>query len=111
MTFVTDASVAAAWVLPDEEAAIADLALERLGEETVKVPNVFWIDSFAQNPQVPVRREAGSASRRGRVFLGHDPAFASRSTSSRRGRWRAISSAVSPSSEWGNLIHSSVSCR
>lgn len=48
MTFVTDASVAAAWVLPDEEAAIADLALERLGEETVKVPNVFWIDSFAQ---------------------------------------------------------------
>ncbi len=34
MTFVADASVAAAWVLPDEEAAIADLALERLGEET-----------------------------------------------------------------------------
>jgi len=34
MTFVVDASVAAAWVLPDEEAAIADLALERLGDET-----------------------------------------------------------------------------
>ncbi len=42
MTFVADTSVAAAWVLPDEEAAIADLALERLGEETAKVPNMFW---------------------------------------------------------------------
>ena len=31
MAFVPDASVAAAWVLPDEEAALADLALDRLG--------------------------------------------------------------------------------
>ena len=27
MAFVVDASVAAAWVLPDEEAALADIAL------------------------------------------------------------------------------------
>ena len=29
MAFVPDASVAAAWLLPDEEAAVADLALDR----------------------------------------------------------------------------------
>ena len=42
MAFVPDASVAAAWVLPDEEAALADLALDRLGAETAKAPGVFW---------------------------------------------------------------------
>ncbi len=42
MAFVPDASVAAAWVLPDEQAALADLALDRLGTETAKVPDVFW---------------------------------------------------------------------
>ena len=42
MAFVPDASIAAAWVLPDEEAPLADLALDRLGAETAKVPNVFW---------------------------------------------------------------------
>ena len=31
MTFVPVASVTAAWVLPDEVAAVADLALDRLG--------------------------------------------------------------------------------
>ena len=42
MAFVPDASVAAAWVLPDEQAALAELALDLLGEETAKVPGVFW---------------------------------------------------------------------
>ena len=42
MAFVPDASIAAAWVLPDEEAALADLALDRLGAETAKAPGVFW---------------------------------------------------------------------
>lgn len=42
MAFVVDASIAAAWVLPDEEAALADLALDRLGVETARVPSLFW---------------------------------------------------------------------
>ena len=42
MAFVPDASIAAAWVLPDEEAALADLALDRLSAETAKAPGVFW---------------------------------------------------------------------
>ena len=42
MVFVPDASVAAAWVLPDEEAALADFALDRLGAETAKAQGVFW---------------------------------------------------------------------
>ena len=62
MTFVADASVAAAWVLPDEEAAIADLALERLGEETARVPDVFWDE---------LRNLLLSAERRGRIDARH----------------------------------------
>jgi len=58
MIFVADASVAAAWVLPDEKAAIADLALERLGEETAKVPGMFWDE---------LRNLLLSAERRGRI--------------------------------------------
>ena len=58
MAFVTDASVAAAWVLPDEEAALADLALERLVEEEAWVPSLFW--SELQNVLLP-------AERRGRI--------------------------------------------
>ena len=42
MAFVADASVAAAWVLSDEDAAVADAALDRLGQETAKVPGIFW---------------------------------------------------------------------
>ena len=62
MTFVADASVAAAWVLPDKEAAIADLALERLGEETAKVPDVFWHE---------LRNLLLSAERRRRIDARH----------------------------------------
>ena len=42
MRFVADASIAAAWVLPDEDTALADLAFDRLGEDTAVVPNLFW---------------------------------------------------------------------
>ena len=62
MAFVSDASVAAAWVLPDEEAALADLALDRLGEETAKVPGVFWHE---------LRNLLLSAERRGRIDGRH----------------------------------------
>ena len=41
-TFVPDASVAAAWLLADEAAALADQALDRLAEDTAIVPGLFW---------------------------------------------------------------------
>ena len=69
MTFVPDASVAAAWVLPDEEAALADLALDRLGEETAKVPDVFWHE---------LRNLLLSAERRGRIDGRHADASMAR---------------------------------
>ena len=62
MAFVPDASVAAAWVLPDEEAAVADLALDRLVEETAKVPDVFWLE---------LRNLLLSAERRRRIDVHH----------------------------------------
>ena len=69
MAFVPDASVAAAWVLPDEEAALADLALDRLGEETAKVPGVFWHE---------LRNLLLSAERRGRIDGRHADASMAR---------------------------------
>ena len=62
MALVVDASVAAAWVLPDEDAALADLALERLGSDTAQVPGVFWHE---------LRNLLLSAERRGRIEEGH----------------------------------------
>lgn len=62
MAFVADASVAAAWVLPDEEAALADLALDRLGRDTAQVPDVFWHE---------LRNLLLSAERRGRIDKSH----------------------------------------
>ena len=58
MAFVPDASVAAALLLPDEEAPLAALALERLVDEEAKVPNVFWHE---------LRNLLLSAERRGRI--------------------------------------------
>lgn len=69
MAFVPDASVAAAWVLPDEEAAVADLALDRLGEETAKVPGVFWHE---------LRNLLLSAERRRRIDVHHAEASMTR---------------------------------
>ena len=69
MAFVPDASVAAAWLLPDEEAALADLALDRLAEETAMVPSLFWHE---------LRNLLLSAERRGRVDERHADASMAR---------------------------------
>ena len=58
MAFVPDASVAAAWLLPDEKAALADLALDRMADETANVPSLFWHE---------LRNLLLSAERRGRI--------------------------------------------
>ncbi|MCY4027888.1 MAG: type II toxin-antitoxin system VapC family toxin [Acidobacteria bacterium] len=62
MAFVPDASVAAAWVLPDEEATLAELTLDRLGNETANVPGLFWHE---------LRNLLLSAERRGRIDARH----------------------------------------
>ncbi|MDE0680232.1 MAG: type II toxin-antitoxin system VapC family toxin [Gammaproteobacteria bacterium] len=69
MTFVPDASIAAAWVLPDEDAPLADSALDRLGAETAKVPNVFWHE---------LRNLLLTAQRRGRIDQRHADASIAR---------------------------------
>ncbi len=69
MAFVPDALVAAAWVLPDEEAVLADIALDRLGGETVMVPGVFWHE---------LRNLLLSAERRGRIDENHADASMAR---------------------------------
>lgn len=58
MAFVLDASIAAAWLLPDEEAPLADLALDRLAGERASVPSLFWDE---------LRNLLLSAERRGRI--------------------------------------------
>lgn len=40
--FVVDASMAAAWVLPDERSALADDLLDRIEAEAGLVPSIFW---------------------------------------------------------------------
>ncbi|MDE0045963.1 MAG: type II toxin-antitoxin system VapC family toxin [bacterium] len=62
MAFVPDASLAAQWVLPDEESALADLALDRLVTETAMVPGLFWHE---------MRNLLLSAERRGRIETRH----------------------------------------
>jgi len=42
MTFVIDASTAAAWLLPDETNAQAESALTLLESEDALVPDLFW---------------------------------------------------------------------
>ena len=42
--FVLDASVAACWLLDDEDAADANAALERLGQEDALVPQLWHIE-------------------------------------------------------------------
>lgn len=69
MAFVPDASIAAAWVLPDEEAAVADFALERLSRETATVPDVFWHE---------LRNLLLSAERRRRIDERHASASMAR---------------------------------
>ncbi|WP_299842960.1 type II toxin-antitoxin system VapC family toxin [uncultured Jannaschia sp.] len=42
MTFVVDASVAAAWVLPDEDSAVTDAILHRVAAEGAIAPGLIW---------------------------------------------------------------------
>jgi len=42
MTLVLDASVAAAWALPDESTATADAILDRVATEGAAVPDLLW---------------------------------------------------------------------
>ncbi len=69
MAFVTDASIAAAWLLPDEEAALAETALDRLADETACVPDLFWHE---------LRNLLLSAERRGRIDRHHADASMAR---------------------------------
>ncbi len=62
MAYVIDASIAAAWLLPDERAALAESAVERLAEETASVPDLFWHE---------LRNILISAERRGRIDRRH----------------------------------------
>ena len=42
MTLVVDASVVAAWVLPDEDSGAADAILHRVAAEGAVVPELLW---------------------------------------------------------------------
>jgi predicted nucleic acid-binding protein len=42
MAFVVDASIAAAWMLPDEQTGATDAVLERLTGAPALVPSLFW---------------------------------------------------------------------
>ena len=44
MPFVLDASVSASWGLADEDDAIADLALDRIGGDEALVPSLWWFE-------------------------------------------------------------------
>ena len=56
-------------MLPDEEAAVADFALDRLGAETATVPEIFWHE---------LRKLLLSAERRGRIDARHADASMAR---------------------------------
>jgi predicted nucleic acid-binding protein len=58
MTLVLDASVAAAWVLPDESTATADAILDRVATEGAAVPDLLWHE---------LRNIFLTAARRGRL--------------------------------------------
>lgn len=58
MAFVLDASLAAAWCLPDEAEVLAESALDRLREEPGLVPTLFWYE---------IRSVFLNAERRGRI--------------------------------------------
>ena len=69
MAYVIDASIAASWVLPDDEAALADTALDRLAHEPACVPDFFWHE---------LRNILISAERRGRIDRHHGDASMAR---------------------------------
>lgn len=69
MAFGPNAAAAGVWRLPDEEATLAELALNRLADETACVPGLFWDE---------VRHLLPSAERRGPVAPGYADASMTR---------------------------------
>jgi predicted nucleic acid-binding protein len=67
--FVVDVSVAAAWVLPDENDAAAEALLRRLPGATAPVPSLFWHEA---------RNVVLTAERRGLIATGEAIAAMSR---------------------------------
>ena len=66
MPFVLDASVAACWAFEDEDHPSAALALERVREDDVLVPAIWWFE---------VRNLLIVNERRGRITEGDTAAF------------------------------------
>jgi predicted nucleic acid-binding protein len=46
VTFIVDASLAAAWVLPDEKSADANAVLLRLNATAALIPALFWFEAL-----------------------------------------------------------------
>jgi predicted nucleic acid-binding protein len=69
MPFVVDVSVAAAWMLPDENEEAAEDLLYRLPGATALVPSLFWHEA---------RSVMLTAERRGRIAAGEAIAAMSR---------------------------------
>jgi predicted nucleic acid-binding protein len=42
MAFVVDASVVGAWLLPDEDSVLAEIAMARMAEEDAHAPDLLW---------------------------------------------------------------------
>jgi len=66
MDFVVDASMAAAWILPDERAPATDAVMDRLDRDACSVPSLFWHE---------MRNLLLGAERRGRLPAGGASAF------------------------------------
>lgn len=66
MPFVLDASIAACWAFDDEDHPAAALALERVREDDVLVPGIWWFE---------VRNMLIVNERRGRITEGDTAAF------------------------------------
>jgi predicted nucleic acid-binding protein len=61
MAFVVDASIAAAWILPDEHSPAAEALMPRSPATPAHVPSLFWHE---------MRSVALMAERRGRIAEG-----------------------------------------
>ncbi|MER9342093.1 type II toxin-antitoxin system VapC family toxin [Mesorhizobium sp. M0601] len=61
MPFVVDLSMAAAWILPDEDSEAAAALMRRLPGATAPVPSLFWHEA---------RNVVLMAERRGRIAAG-----------------------------------------
>ena len=66
MPFVLDASAAAAWCFPDEQAGAADRAFDRLTTDEAVVPHLWWFE---------IRNVLIVNERRGRVTAADTTAF------------------------------------